>query len=260
MNTTMNTPQVLLTVDIGNTTTSFALFKEDRILDRRSLPTHKLSGRDLLATLKYFKKKDPRLDACVVCSVVPRALRRHKSALQRLFPGRLFVAGENLKVPLKNAYQDPRQVGQDRLACAYAVKEQYRCPAVVIDLGTAMTIDVVSARGEYQGGMIVPGIGLSLKALFENTALLPLVSLRKPSSLIGRNTAESILSGVFYGYSALIEGVVAKIEKKLKAKPVVVLTGGYGHVMGKYLNASVDHFDPDLIFKGLMLSFRETRH
>lgn len=249
----------ILALDIGNTTMSFALLKGERIMTRRVLKTHDCSQHDLLATLTFFQKKAPRLDTCIVCSVVPHVLKNFKKTLEKFFSRRLFIAGQDFRIPIKNCYWHPSQVGQDRLACAYGAKVQYRCPLIVIDFGTALTMDVVSAKGDYKGGMIVPGMSLALKALAEHTALLPQVAVQKPSSLIGRNTQESILSGIFYGYVALIEGVVKKIKKELKIKPLVVLTGGYGHYMGKFLRSSVDQFDPDLVFKGLLLAFREAQ-
>jgi type III pantothenate kinase len=251
--------QTILAIDIGNTMTSFALFKHDRIVARKSLSTSDASKSAVLAALKHFRKIHPSLSTCIICSVVPQVLKEQKKVLEKFFSGNVFVAGKDFNIPIKNKYLRPAQVGQDRLACAYAAKMQYRSPLIVIDFGTAMTIDVVSKKGEYQGGMIVPGIRLSLKALAEHTALLPEISVQKPSVLIGRNTQESILSGIFYGYVALIEGIVKKIKNELKIKLVVVLTGGYGHYMGKFLKSSIDHFDPDLVFSGLFLAFRLTQ-
>lgn len=246
---------VILAMDIGNTTTSFALLKGGRVVARASLSTACVKDADLKKTVAHFKKTSPLLDTCLVCSVVPKALARYRRTLGKFFPCGLFVAGEDFKIPIKNRYRYPAQVGQDRLACAYAAMKQHRAPLIVIDFGTAMTIDVVSAKGEYQGGMIIPGIRLSLKALAEHTALLPQVAVQKPSSLIGRSTKESILSGIFYGYVCLIQGIVAKIKKELSLKPVVVLTGGYGHYMGQFLRPSIHYFDADLVFKGLVAAF-----
>jgi len=254
-----NESKYLLTVDIGNTTTSFALFQGERVVARASLSTLEPKDRSLRQTLMHFKKRTPFLDTCVVCSVVPKALARYKKTLRKFFPKNLFIAGENFLIPIKNRYRHPAQVGQDRLACAYGAMKQSRGPLIVIDFGTAMTIDVVSAKKEYKGGMIIPGIRLSLKALAEHTALLPQVTVQKPSSLIGRSTQESILSGIFYGYVSLIEGIVQKIKKELTLKPVVVLTGGYGHYMAQFLKPSIDHFDADLVFKGLRAAFYDSQ-
>lgn len=245
---------LILTVDIGNTTTSAAVFCGRRINCVKSIPTN--GGRDVGALLKGIKKSYPKLTDAIICSVVPLATKNIVRMAKSKLGGKIFIAGQNLKIPIKNCYSNPKQVGQDRLACAYAVKKQYGCPAIVIDFGTALTIDIVSAKGEYKGGMIVPGISLSLKALREHTALLPKVNFRSPHTLIGRNTQESILSGMFHGYVALIDGVVKKIKKELKVKPVVILTGGYGKLMGKHLRPAIDKFDPHLIFKGLFLAIQ----
>ncbi len=169
------------------------------------------------------------------------------------------MAGKNLRIPIKNNYRAVRQVGQDRLACAYAAKVLYGVPAIVIDFGTALTMDIVSAQSAYEGGVIVPGIRLSLRALAEHTALLPQVKIQKPSYLIGRNTQESILSGMFHGYTALIEGLVAKMKKQLGKRALVVLTGGYGNFMGTSLKRCVDKLEPDLVLKGLLLAFCATK-
>ena len=250
--------KLLLAVDIGNTATSVALFCGNRIVQVKSMATDRNEmrfARDFSILSKGIKKSYPKLADAVVCSVVPTASKQVAQALKKNLGGKILVAGQNFKIPIKNCYSNPKQVGQDRLACAYAVKIQYGSPAIVIDFGTALTIDVVSAKGEYEGGVIVPGISLSLKALSQHTALLPKVTFHSPRALVGRNTEESILSGMFHGYIALIDGVVKKIKKELKEKPVVVLTGGYGKLMGKFLKPSIDKFDPHLIFKGLLLAF-----
>jgi type III pantothenate kinase len=235
-----------------------ALFRGPRIIQARSIATkgdRNCFVRDFGVLLKGIKKNYPALTDAIVCSVVPAASKMIAQALKKNLDGKVFIAGQNFKVPIKNGYSVPRQVGQDRLACAYAAKELYGCPTIVIDFGTALTIDIVSAKGVYQGGMIVPGISLSLKALTLHTALLPEVNFELPRTLIGRNTKESILSGMFHGYIALIEGVVKKLKKQISAKPVVVLTGGYGKLMCPFLRPSIDKFDPHLIFKGLLLAF-----
>lgn len=253
----------ILTADIGNTMTSFVVFKGARAVDRHRIETsvsQKLFSRHVEKMLHALQRKYPKLSVVLVCSVVPSALRIVQKVFARSFQGKVLVAGKNLRIPIKNNYRAARQVGQDRLACAYAAKMLYGSPSIVIDFGTALTIDVVCAQGAYEGGVIVPGIRLSLRALAEHTALLPQVKIQKPSYLIGRNTQESILSGMFHGYTALIEGLVAKMKKKFSRRAIVILTGGYGNFMGASLKRCVDKFEPDLVLKGLLLAFCATKN
>lgn len=248
-----NKNKFLLTVDIGNTLITAAVFQGSRIAFARSISTG--SVKDFMQLLKATKARYPKLCDAVLCSVVPRASKKIFVALKRELYGKVFVCGQNFKIPIKNNYRNPKQVGQDRLACAFAAKTLYGLPAIVIDFGTALTIDVVSVKGAYEGGMIIPGIKLSLKALAEHTALLPQINFHLPQVFIGRTTEESIVSGMANGYAALIDGVVKKIKKQLGAGTHVVLTGGYGKLMSKALKPSVDKSDPYLIFKGLMLAY-----
>lgn len=152
-----------------------------------------------------------------------------------------------------NKYKNPRQVGQDRLVGAYAAMTLYGKPTIIIDLGTAITFDAVSGKGEYLGGAIVPGIRLSAESLFLKTALLPQIDIKAPNSVIGRTTQESILSGLFYGYGSLCRGFIDLIAKQIKGKPKVVMTGGHTQLMKKFINRDIRVVDEELVFKGLDL-------
>ena len=138
-------------------------------------------------------------------------------------------------MPMENNY-NPKQIGQDRLVGAYAAKVLYGFPAIIIDFGTATTFDVVNGKGEYDGGLIVPGIRLSTETLFQKTALLPRIeNIQAPKNLVGKNTQDSILSGLFYGYGTMSSGLIDLIEKKIKGKAKVIITGGYTSLMKKYI-------------------------
>ena len=188
----------------------------------------------------------------MICSVVPAALPTVRSVLERKLKLKATVVGREVRVPIKNRYRPPGAVGQDRLVCAYAAMRLYGTPAIVIDLGTAITLDVVSAGGEYVGGIIVPGIRLTAESLAKKTALLPEAKkIAPPRTLVGKNTRGSILSGIFYGYGALCGGLAEQIGGQFKKKPVVVITGGYVSAMKKFISHPVDHVDKDLVFKGL---------
>jgi type III pantothenate kinase len=145
------------------------------------------------------------------------------------------IIGEDIKVPMVNRYKNPRQVGQDRLVGAFAAMSLYGKPVIIIDLGTAITFDAVSASGEYLGGAIVPGIRLSAESLFLKTALLPQIDIKAPKSVIGRTTQESILSGLFYGYGSLCRGFIELMQKQVKGHPVIVMTGGHTQLMKRFI-------------------------
>jgi type III pantothenate kinase len=153
-------------------------------------------------------------------------------------------------VPLKNTYAYPEQVGQDRLVGGYAAWKLFGGPCIVADFGTAITIDVVSKAGEYLGGIIAPGLDISLEALASRTALLPKVELKEPPELLGRDTANSIRSGVLNGCVALTDGLVAGLQAKYVPKATVVATGGASKLIAKHAKR-IDHVRPNLVLEGL---------
>jgi type III pantothenate kinase len=148
-------------------------------------------------------------------------------------------------------------VGADRLVGAFAAKVLYGEPLIIIDFGTAVTIDVVGSRGAYEGGIIVPGIRLSAQSLFKKTALLPnIASFKPPAALIGRDTRESILSGLFYGYGALCDGLIERISAQMGRRPKVIVTGGHTRAMTKMISRKVHHIDKQLVIKGIYLTYK----
>ncbi|MFA5087441.1 MAG: type III pantothenate kinase [Candidatus Omnitrophota bacterium] len=248
---------MLLAVDIGNTKIAFAVMRGEKIIRIFRMETFldsKLLKNEAKEILLRISRTYPHPEGIVICSVVPDALKIIKAVCRKILMSELFIIGENLKVPIKNKYRKPRQVGQDRLVCAYAAMKLYGFPAIVIDSGTAVTFDVVNRKGEYEGGIIAPGIRLSAESLFEKTALLPRVSIRKPKTLIGKDTKGSILSGLFYGYSSLTKGMIQLLSCAIHPEPVVVMTGGYTQMIRQYIQKDIDVLDETLVFKGMKLA------
>ena len=243
----------LLAVDIGNTSVACALFRGERIVRRARLATSdvKKKGRSFLS--KHFALSCP--DAAVIGSVVPDAGNFLKRILPAATGAKTYLIGRDLEVPIRNLYKDPRQVGADRLLNALSVWEKYRRPAVIIDFGTAITFDVVSPKGAYLGGIIAPGIEITLDALFQRTALLPKIRLRHPRGVLGRDTVESIRSGCAYGIGGLCDRIVSEIGTACGFKPLVLATGGYASFMSKYCRP-FRSIEPDLTFRGLFLTYR----
>ncbi len=240
---------MLLAVDIGNTNISFGIFKGNRIIKRFNIPTKGYTPKKLERKLG---KADT--DDVIICSVVPKTCKILEEGLQRLSGKRPYIIGKDIKAPIKNLYRKPRQVGQDRLVNAYAGAILYGAPLIVVDFGTAITFDVISKRKEYLGGMILPGLQISLDALAERTALLPEIKLNKPKEFIGRDTQNSMLSGIVYGFASLTDGLAKRIKEKIGKNALVIGTGGNISLIGKYCKA-LDKIDKDLTLKGLNLIY-----
>ncbi len=237
----------ILLIDIGNTSTLFAYAE---------VKTRKLSKLSRRITGKaHFTIPKEKTDTAVIASVVPAANGPLKKALAKKGI-RSYFLGKDIPVPIKNLYRNPRQVGVDRLVNALAGFEKYKRELIIIDFGTATTFDVVSGHGEYLGGVIAPGIKLSLDALFQKTALLPRIKLEHPSHVIGRQTVDSIRSGCSFGMGGLCDRVVDEISHMLKSKPMVIATGGYASFMKRYCR-SIRKIEPNLTLLGILSSYQK---
>ena len=202
---------MLLAIDIGNTTIALGLIENKKVLKISRVETHlprNFLRKKLRTICASFARQCPQLEGIAICSVVPPRLEMVQSVAEKIFSIKPFVIGKDRLVPITNCYRKPKQVGQDRLVCAYAAMTLYGAPTVIIDFGTAITFDVVSRKKEYLGGIIIPGIRLSAESLSAKTALLPKIRIKGPKSLIGRDTQGSILSGLFYGYGAMSSGLI----------------------------------------------------
>ena len=231
----------ILTIDAGNTTVHFGLFEGKRLVKDWRI------GTDRLSEYLPAGRHGQNIRKVVVASVVPAAGK----ILRKQFPQAVFVNRQN--VPLKVRVKNPAEVGADRLVDALAAYKLYGGPAIIVDFGTATTFDVITARGEYLGGAIAPGILLARDTLHERTAKLPRIELKAPKSVIGRDTIEAMRSGLVFGYVGMVEGMVRRIKEKVKSKKVkVIATGGLAKLICKYTDI-VDIIDDKLTLKGLRL-------
>lgn len=240
---------MLLAIDIGNTNTSFALFNGKKIKTKFDIPTEKYSRAILLRKLRGETFTDS-----IICSVVPRATKTLSSDLKKLMGKTALICGENLKVPVKNLYRKPSQVGADRLVNAFAGYTLYKAPLIAIDFGTAITFDCISKNKEYLGGIILPGLGICLQSLKDNTALLPKVKLKAPQELIGRDTKNSILSGIIFGYASMTDALIDKIKLKIGKSAFVIATGGNSGLIARFCR-KINRLDTTLTLKGLNLIY-----
>jgi type III pantothenate kinase len=248
---------MLLAIDTGNTHTVLGLFDGDRLAADWRLATRKGETADelgaLLRALFAAEGLDPSsVDGVIVSSVVPDWNGILQATARRTF-GRdaLFVA-PGIKTGLPILYENPHEVGADRIVNAVAAVQRFGAPVIVLDFGTATTFDVVSPKGEYLGGVIAPGLGISAEALFQRAARLMRVDVKKPARIIGRTTEESVQSGLFHGYVALVEGVVKRLRAELAVDAPVVATGGLAPVFHAELTF-LTAVDPHLTLTGLRL-------
>ena len=254
---------MLLAVDIGNTQTVFGLFEGEHLAANWRIATRRDATRDemgaLLRSLFLEAERDRRqVDGVIVSSVVPELDEVIAQTSRRYFDLEPVFVGPGVKTGMAILYENPHEVGADRIVNAVAAQARYGMPVVVLDFGTATTFDVVTAAGEYLGGVIAPGLGVSADALFRKAARLHHVEVRKPQRVIGRNTEQSIRSGLFHGYCAMVEGLVARIRQELGQEAPVVATGGIAAVFAKELGFLAG-VDANLTLEGLRLIWERNR-
>jgi type III pantothenate kinase len=252
---------MLLAIDVGNTETVVGVFRDEELAWRWRMATVPDRTADELALLfgGFLQQQELSFDrnvtGVVLSSVVPSATQALREMVRRYFRFQPVVVEPGVKTGVPVLTDNPKEVGADRIVNALAAFTAYSGPCVVVDFGTATTFDCVSERGEYVGGVIAPGLQVAARALFEHTARLPLVELVAPPAAIGKNTVESVQSGLIYGYAALVDGMVERITKEL-GHPTVVATGGLASVVIGECR-TVDHHEPWLTLEGLRLVFEK---
>jgi type III pantothenate kinase len=269
---------ILLAIDVGNTQTVIGLYDlepadehnlQRRLADsclldhwrvstnvERTADEHALVLQEFLGFHGFSFEED--IDGICLCSSVPRVTGALRRMSERYFGFPALVVEPGIRTGLPVLYDNPKEVGADRIADAVAAYDLYGGPTIVVDFGTATTFDAISPRGEYLGGAIFPGIDISLDALFARAAALRRVELIEPRRVVGRSTVESIQSGVIYGYTSLVDGMVARIEAELGEGATVVSTGGLSGLMTP-LSSSIVHHEPLLTLHGLRLIYEKNR-
>ncbi len=242
---------ILLAINIGNTNISFGVFDGPKMVERIDTPLSERVDPSLARKLKKYAG----ISASAICSVVPWQTTIIAHFTRKLTGRKPIIIGKDITVPIKNFYRNPQKLGQDRLVNAYAASLLYNPPLIVIDSGTAITFDAVSAKQAYLGGMIFPGMEISLKSLGEKTALLPKVRLSPPREIIGRDTENSILSGIIFGTAELCKGISAKITRRLGGKASLIGTGGDMPLLKKYSKIPI-RIDKDLTLKGIYYTYK----
>ncbi len=250
---------MLLAIDAGNTDTVFALLdKKGKIASQWRIATNPRRTSDeyaalLSALMAAEKLKFSHIKASIIASVVPQNLFDLKRFCRvQCNTDPLVIGDPDVKIPLRIDVDRPSEVGADRLANAVAAHGQYQSDAIVLDFGTATTFDIISGDGRYKGGLIAPGINLSLDALHRAAAKLPEIAIKQPEKVIATSTIPAMQSGIYWGYSGLIEGIVTRVKQEYGKPMTVIATGGLAGLFAK-ATPVIDHHEPDLTIRGLWL-------
>jgi type III pantothenate kinase len=243
---------MLLAVDVGNTQTVFGLYEGAELGERWRIATEaQRTGDELGALLADFLDLSA-IDGIVLSSTVPRLIREYEHLAERWAKAPLLVMGPGVKTGIAIHYDDPREVGPDRIANSIAAKERFGAPVIVVDFGTSTNFDIVSADGDYVGGVLAPGIEVSMDALFERAARLVKVDYVEPPSVIGKTTAGGLQSGLVYGFAGQVDGIVDAIRGELGTDAPAVATGGLAELIAPH-SRTIASVEPFLTLDGLRL-------
>jgi type III pantothenate kinase len=252
---------MLLAIDIGNTNIVLGLFSGEQLIHKFRLETNKSKSAEDYAIdmveLFLNKKIDClKIVNVALVSVVPNLNPTIENAVQKFYGGEILTAGRNLKLDIKIEIKNKQEVGQDRLVNSIAGYKKFGGNLIIADFGTATTLDVIGANGEYLGGIIAPGIHLSIKALHDMTAQLPKIQVKAQKNVIGKSTVEAMNSGIYFGYISLVQGLVEKIKSELNQPMNLVLTGGLSSLFGEAL-VTPEFIQPDLTLEGLNICSKQ---
>jgi type III pantothenate kinase len=255
---------MLLALDVGNTNVTIGTFEGAKVAATWRLRTIREQTADewgiLIRNLFSLSSLDlAAVDGVIISSVVPAVDQPLEAMAQRYFQRRPLFVGSSTDLGIAVRYDNPREVGADRLVNSVAGFYKYGGPCVVVDLGTTINFDIVSEAAEFLGGVICPGIGMSIAGLFARTARLPMVDFREPEKLIGSDTVGSITSGLYYGFVGMIDGIVERVAAELGSKTKAVATGGQGQMITRS-SRFVKVYDENLTLDGLRLIWDRNAH
>ncbi len=253
---------MLLVIDVGNTNTVLGLFDGDRLIHDWRIRTeidHTIDEYGILISNLYQSsrmnaKEIKSVTDIIISCVVPPMLNILEPLCLKYFKIKPMIVGPGIKTGMPIFYDNPKEVGADRIVNAVAAFDKYRQESIIVDFGTATTFDYVSPKGEYMGGCIAPGIVISSEALFARASKLPRVEFGRPKTIITKDTVSAIQAGIMFGYAGLVDGIVARMKAELKSKPMVIATGGLARVVAQEAR-SIDKIEEMLTLEGLRLIY-----
>lgn len=254
---------MLLVIDVGNTNIVIGLYSGDELVENWRVATKKERTVDeygiLIKELLGFSSIDTgKIDDVIISSVVPPLESTLCEMGEKYFGIKPLMVGPGLKSGIPILYENPKEVGADRIVNAVAALKKYGAPLIVVDFGTATTFDLITEKGEYGGGVIAPGIGISVDALFQHASKLPRVDFVRPEKVVGRNTVNSIQSGIVFGYVGLVDGIVDRMKKEAGVKAKVVATGGLAGLIARE-SVLIDEVSENLTLEGLKIIYEANR-
>ncbi|OXM82485.1 type III pantothenate kinase [Paenibacillus rigui] len=254
---------MILVVDVGNTNIVLGIYERKQLLHHWRLSTNRSSTADEYGMTIYnlFHHAGIELDqveGVIISSVVPPLMFVLEQLCSKYLKKTPLIVGPGLKTGLNIRYENPREVGADRIVNAVAAIELYGSPCIVVDFGTATTFDYIDASGQYIGGAIAPGIGISTEALYQRAAKLPRIELVKPKSVVGRNPISSMQAGIIYGFAGQVDGIVSRIQEEYATQAKVVATGGLAELISSE-SRTIEVVNPLLTLQGLQIIYERNQ-
>lgn len=251
---------MIFVLDVGNTNTVLGVFEEDVLKYHWRIETNRNKTADeygmlIKALIEHEGLSFSDIEGVIISSVVPPIVGAFENMCHKYLKHKPLIVGPGIKTGLDIKYENPREVGADRIVNAVAASHEYGNSLIIVDFGTATTYCYVNEHGQYMGGAIAPGIGISTEALYTKASKLPRIELSFPNEIIGKNTVTAMQSGILYGYVGQVEGIVSRMKETVTANPKVIATGGLAPLIAKHSKV-IDEIDPFLTLKGLYLLYK----